>query len=191
MWPPQYITYAEEHPDLHIAAAKVASDYSEATKAIGNKTMVVFACYKIIEAWGEDVCDEFMQEVFADSKDEEVSQVVELFWSTLQKDKKKTTGRMKKHILLGVLINTFNAWIRKETPKSVAPKNPGAFPHFATPETNGYAPENGEDEELEATESETELEASEPETEELEELEEELHVPEGAMERAVMNRPQE
>ena len=44
---------------------------------------------------------------------------VELLWSLISKDNKKSTSdRMKTHIRLGCLINAFNAWIRRRHQKA-------------------------------------------------------------------------
>jgi hypothetical protein len=124
---------------------------------VGNVTITGFVASRIVTLWDEDTADRFFQELIAVSQDEEASKPVELFWAMVQKDRKQknTKDRMRKHMLLGILINTFNAWLTEDKPKSVAMKSPGKFPAFLTkesPETEGL--EHNKDEE----ESEVEVE---------------------------------
>jgi hypothetical protein len=63
----EMIEYAGDHPDLEEAAHDALDLHATALAAIGDETAGVFAYWKIREAFGQDVADEFMEELADDN----------------------------------------------------------------------------------------------------------------------------
>jgi hypothetical protein len=134
MSPAEAMQFGRTHPKLKDVAHAVASDYGEAAKMIGNKTVATFMALKLSEMHGDALLMEFYNDLGTPSDlDPQQSQdPIAVFQDTMTKDREKTE-QMKAHQVLGALINTFNAWQAHDRIRKVTMRVNDDFPQIAPP----------------------------------------------------------
>lgn len=130
MPPIQYLHYVDQHPEVRRAAHLTASEYREATEAIGHKGITSFIVYKIITLHDEDVCDRFMEQIsLTEEAEDETLKALNAF--LLRQSKSKDP--LPKHLVLAHVIKAFNAWTTQTVLKRVALPSDDPFPQFVEP----------------------------------------------------------
>jgi len=132
MSPVQYLDSLEAHPHARMAAKLAVSDFAEASE-LANREVVAFATMEIITSFGEDIAEQFMNQLGGIEETEDGGPI-DALRKLLQKDATKLKDQMKTHQKLGNLIKAFNLWIVNEQPKkNWSLRVDENFPRFAEP----------------------------------------------------------
>jgi hypothetical protein len=98
------LAYSRFHPRLGEVTHLVMSDYSNAVDAIGHKAVAALFCWKVEEAFGHEVLDDFLVAMAAD--DLEVDDPIVGYQSRLLKQEKMKEPLKAPH-MLALLIKAF------------------------------------------------------------------------------------
>jgi hypothetical protein len=131
MSPVQYMDSLEAHPNARVAAKKTA-EYPEAA-VLADREVVAFTTMVLLDHYGEEVADKFMNELGGVEETADDG-AVEALRKLLQKEALKLKSDMKKHQKLGNVIKAFNLWIADEKPrKNWSLRVDENFPRFVEP----------------------------------------------------------
>lgn len=110
MAPIDMLELRDEYPNVQQAARSTVSDWDrvvEYLKKGTRKEVVAYFGMRIIDLFGEDVAEEFFDEVMADHERDKDDPIASLRKSIDKEDREKP---LKKQQVLANLIHTFNAW---------------------------------------------------------------------------------
>jgi hypothetical protein len=115
--PAQIIKLSTEYPNARDAARATASDWESVVSYVSGggtsrKDVIAYMGMKIIDLYGNDVADDFFEEIVNDDE-RPTDHPVAAFRKLIDGDIKHDV-LMKRHHLLAALIKTFNAWRKGE-----------------------------------------------------------------------------
>jgi len=114
MSPIKMLELAGQYPNALKASRSAASDWEEAVKYLGGrKEVVAYLGMRITDLHGEDLADNFFDEV-VDSEDRANDDPIAALRKEVERDA-RADRPMKKHHMLAALIKVFNAWFKNET----------------------------------------------------------------------------
>jgi hypothetical protein len=134
MSPMEFVTYVQQHENLKTATRLMNGEYKAAASVLAHKDVAGFTAYQILDLHGEDVLDDFMNDLAAVADDPTEGDPIEALRKVLDDDARSVES-MKKHQVLGHVIKAFNHWLRDEKVKRIQLRVNEAFPHFATAAT--------------------------------------------------------
>jgi len=113
MSPADVLGLMTKYPNAQKAARSAASDWKEVAKYIGDrKEVVAYLGMRIIDLYGDELADDFFQEV-ADDSERQPDDPIAALRKEIDKDN-RADKPMKKQHMLGTLIKAFNAWHKQE-----------------------------------------------------------------------------
>jgi hypothetical protein len=133
----EMIEYASDHPDLVEAAHDALDLHDTALAAIGSPHAGVFAYWKIREAFGQDVADEFMEELADDNHPDK--HAVTMFQRRIAKHKLgKRAGKddpahrniLKLDQIVWLMAAAFRALRKNQRNIRLDPRGDDSFPRF-------------------------------------------------------------
>lgn len=139
--PIEVVNYAQENENLRLAVRLMAGEHKSAAKVLVYKDVAGFLAYQIIELYGEEALDEFMNALGRVGEDEhdEGSPIAAL--QKVMADDEHSSDPMKKHHVLGYAIKAFNAYVLNEQVKKLVLKVNETFPRFVKPQPAQQAAE--------------------------------------------------
>lgn len=133
----ELIEYANDHPDLNQAAHDALDIHQTALEAIGDEAAGVFSYWKIREAFGQDVADEFMSDMALD--DHPDKHVITMFQRRIAKHKlAKRAGKddptrrnlLTKDQIVWLIAAAFRALRKAQRNIRLDPRSDDVFPRF-------------------------------------------------------------
>jgi hypothetical protein len=138
--PIEVVHYVKEHDNLRLGVRLMAGEYKSATKILAYKDMASFMAYQILEIHGEQVLEDFMNELGqVRDEPEEGSPIAAL--QKVMADDERSLEPMKKHQVLGHAIKALNAFVLNEPVKKITLRVNEAFPRFVRPQPSQQAAE--------------------------------------------------
>jgi len=137
MSPSDVIEYVEARPNMSKAVHLMASDHKSANILINHRDVAAFAAYKILDLHGEDVLDQFMNELGTVDIEEGIAEsdpVAALARALEKASAKKGEDKLKKHQVLGLVIRGFNHWLKGDQLKKLNLSVNERYPHFLAPQ---------------------------------------------------------
>jgi hypothetical protein len=131
--PIEVVEYLQQHDNLRLATRLMVGEHKSAAAVIDKKDVASFVAYQIIELHGEDVLDEFMNELGRRNDDAEDGSAIIALQRALAEDA-NSKEQMQKHQILGIVIKGFNSWINQEPVKKITLKVNETFPRFVRPQ---------------------------------------------------------
>lgn len=131
--PVDTLSLMDKYPNAQKAARSAASDWSNIVEFLaGRKDVVAYFGMRVIDLHGEDVADDFFEEIM-DDRDRAPEDPIAAFCKVIEKDNRDDKP-MKKHFVLAALIMAFNAWRRGESlPRRWMLQVNEDFPRFDEP----------------------------------------------------------
>jgi hypothetical protein len=133
MSPMEMLHFAREHPHIEEAAHYVSSDGGAAARIVAHKSVAGFLALKILETYDESMLADFMADLGMVEDGRAEDDPIAAFQAIMRKDREKTKGdKLASHVVLGLLIRTFNAWRLQEklTLKKLTLKVNDRFPQL-------------------------------------------------------------
>src|SRR5262249_49658378 len=127
--PAEILAYANAHPQLAHAAHLQIGEYKAATKLIGYPDIAVFAAWKMLEGFGEEALDHFMNDLGSTESLDDGNPIVLL--RKKFKDDTESVDPMPKHHALAYVTKVFNAWRLKQPMKRLFLRTEEPWPRFA------------------------------------------------------------
>ncbi len=133
----EMIEYVNDHPDLNVAAHDALDLHETALAAIGDETAGVFAYWKIREAFGQDVADEFFEELADDNHPDK--HAITMLQRRIAKHKlAKRAGKddptrknvLKRDQIVWLIAAAFRALRKSQRNIRLDPRSDDAFPRF-------------------------------------------------------------
>jgi hypothetical protein len=113
--PADVLGLAQQYPNAQKAARSASSDWSSAVKYVGDrKDIVAYLGMRIIDAYNEELADDFFEEIVIDTNDRQADHPTAALRKEIDKDN-RAAKPMKKKDMLGLMIKAFNAWHKHET----------------------------------------------------------------------------
>jgi hypothetical protein len=135
MSPMEMLHFSREHPSIEEAAHYVSSDGGPAARIVAHKAVAGFLALKLLETYDEAVLADFMTDLGTVDDTRAEDSPVAVFQEIMRKDRIKKKDQMASHVVLGLLIRTFNSWQAEEpvTAKKLILKVDEAFPRLVAP----------------------------------------------------------
>jgi len=133
----ELIEYANDHPDLNTAAHDALDLHDTALAAIGSPHAGVFAYWKIRECFGQDVADDFMEELADDNHPDK--HAITMFQRRIAKHKLgKRAGKddpahrnvLKLDQIVWLMAAAFRALRKNQRNIRLDPRSDDVFPRF-------------------------------------------------------------
>jgi hypothetical protein len=126
--PAEVLTYATANPMLAEAAHLQIGEYKAATKLIGYADIAVFAAWKILESFGQEMLDHFMSDLGSSEPLDEGNPILSLRKKFTEN--KSSPDPMPKRHALGYLTKVFSAWRLEQPMRRLFLKTDEKWPLF-------------------------------------------------------------
>ncbi len=131
--PMDVMRYVTEHPGIRDAVHLQVSEYPEANELMFTNYVGPFAGWKIVEAFGENVLDDFMTGLMQAEATRTTTDPLVALRTKLEANR-NAEKPMKGHQTLAHVIKAFNAWRLQQPLRQVAFRVDEAFPRFVVAE---------------------------------------------------------